>query len=405
MLNNKELIYDYLIVGAGIIGLTVAYELKKKDNALRICIIDKEKDLGKHASAKNSGILHAGFYYSSETNKAKHCLKGNLLMKQFCKDNEIPVKETGKLVVPTNKEELLILYELKKRADKNEVPTVLISQKEAEKIEPNINAYKECLYSPITASVNPEKVLNKLKVILEKQGVEFYFNTSFNKNKIKHTYLINCAGMYADKIAQSYGLASRYTILPFKGKYVKVISDLKPVNINIYPVPDLRFPFLGEHYTITANDEVLIGPSAIPSLWREHYTGVSRFVLKEFIQILLINFNLFFFNAIRYRKLIIRELKKLNVTKLAANAEKMIKHNGQCKYEKKSPGIRAQLYDKIKKELVDDFIIKHSENSTHVLNIISPGFTCSFSLAQQIVEEVIDNKKNGKKKNKLLVSL
>lgn len=392
MSKNQEQSYDYLIVGAGIIGLTTAYELLSQKPNVSICIIDKEHDVAQHSSGRNSGILHAGFYYTSDSQKAKHCLQGNLLMKQFCSENEIEVKSTKKLVVTNNEEELIQLYEIKRRADANGVETYLISQEEAEKIEPNVNTYKEALYSPLTASVNPIQVSNMLKAKLIEKGVDFKFNTPFSKKlTINYSYLINTAGLYSDKIAQDYGLAKKYTLLPFKGIYMKVSNGKVPTKINLYPVPDLKFPFLGVHYTITSDNDIKIGPSASPAFWRENYSGFKNFNLSEFIEIISINAKLILTNSFNYRNLALREIKYYLPKNLISAAEKMVKSPLDSKYKKKKPGIRAQLYNKETNLLVNDFIIEHTSNTTHVLNIISPGFTCSFSLAKEIVNEVFTN--------------
>jgi L-2-hydroxyglutarate oxidase LhgO len=392
MSQNQEQTYDYLIVGGGIIGLTTAYELLSQKPKASICIIDKEHDVAQHSSGRNSGILHAGFYYTSDSQKAKHCLQGNLLMKQFCSENGIEVKSTKKLVVTNNEEELVQLHEIKRRADANGVETYLISQEEAEKIEPNISTYKEALYSPLTASVNPIQVSNKLKTLLLEKGVDFKFNTAFSKNlAIDYKYLINTAGLYSDKIAQDYGLAKKYTLLPFKGIYMKVSNGKVPTKINIYPVPDLKFPFLGVHYTITSDDDIKIGPSASPAFWRENYSGFKNFNLSEFIEIISINAKLILTNSFNYRNLALREIKYYLPKNLISAAEKMVKSPLDSKYKKKKPGIRAQLYNKETNLLVNDFVIEHTPETTHVLNIISPGFTCSFSLAKEIVDEVFTN--------------
>lgn len=390
---SKEKEYDYLIVGAGIIGLTIAYELIERNANYTICIIDKEQDVAQHASGRNSGILHAGFYYTSDSKKAAHCLQGNALMKKFCLENDIEVKATEKLVVAKNQNELEQLYEIKRRADANQVETTLISKEAAEEIEPNVSTFKEALYSPNTASVDPQKVCAQLKENLKLKNVDFKFDCVFDKNlDINYAYLINAAGLYADKIAQQYSLAKEYTLLPFKGVYMSVCNDKIPTNINIYPVPDLEYPFLGVHYTITANNEVKIGPSASPAFWRENYAGFTNFKIKEFLEIIGINIKLFFTNSFNYRNLAMREIKYYWPKNLINEAEKMVKDPMKSKYKTKKSGIRAQLYNKESNELLDDFVIKHTKESTHVLNIISPGFTCSFSLAKEIVDEVLINK-------------
>ena len=211
--------YDYLIVGAGIIGLTIAYELNKRNSTLKIAIIEKEDDVAKHASGRNSGVLHAGFYYTKNSLKAMLTMLGNKKMKEFCYDNKIKVNKTEKIVVAQNKEELKTIDELYRRAKKNGVDVSIISSKEVRKIDPNIKTYKKALYSPTTASVDPKQVCFKLKENLIDRGVEFKFNYSFDNVDFDYNYLINCAGLYADKIAKQFGLAKNYTILPFRGAY------------------------------------------------------------------------------------------------------------------------------------------------------------------------------------------
>lgn len=141
--------YDYLIVGSGIIGMTIAYELKEKEPSLKIAIIDKEEDVAKHASGRNSGVLHAGFYYTANSLKAKFTVDGNRLMKEFCKNNNIFVNETQKIVVAKNEEEVQGIYELQKRGEINGVETKIISEDEVSKIDPNIKTYKKALFLQI----------------------------------------------------------------------------------------------------------------------------------------------------------------------------------------------------------------------------------------------------------------
>jgi len=168
--------YDYLIVGSGIIGMTIAYELIENNSNIKIAIIDKEEDVAFHASGRNSGVLHAGFYYSADSLKAKFTVDGNKLMKQFCKDNDIYVNETKKIVVAKDEIELQGIYELQKRAEINGVKTSIIDKEEVYKIDPNIKTYKKALYSPTTASVDPVEVCFKLKEVLKNKadlGVAF----------------------------------------------------------------------------------------------------------------------------------------------------------------------------------------------------------------------------------------
>jgi len=362
--------YDYLIVGSGIIGMTIAYELIENNSNIKVAIIDKEEDVAFHASGRNSGVLHAGFYYSADSLKAKFTVDGNRLMKEFCKNNDIYINETKKIVVAKDEIELQGIYELQKRAEINGVKTSIIGEEEIYKIDPNIKTYKKALYSPTTASVDPIEVCFKLKDVLKDKGVEFYFNTNFKEHNLDYDYLINSSGAYADKIAKEFGLAKDYTMLPFKGIYLKYLENKTDIKTNIYPVPNLSNPFLGVHYTITVDGSIKIGPTAIPAFWRENYKGFEGFKLNEFFEIVLNEMKLFLTNAFGFRELAFEEMKKYNrdyFVSLASNMVKNIDTNGFNIWTK--PGIRAQLLDKTTLELVQDFIVEGNERSIHILKV------------------------------------
>lgn len=383
--------YDYLIVGAGIIGMTIAYELKQQNYNIKIAIIEKEDDVAKHASGRNSGVLHAGFYYSADSLKAKFTVDGNKLMKEFCYDNNIFINETKKIVIVKDETELKGLYELQKRAEINGVDTKIIYKDELQQIDPNIKTYKKALYSPTTASVNPIEVCLKLKNILEKLEIIFYFNSKFEDTNIEYDYLINSAGAYADKIAQKFGLAQDYTMLPFKGIYLKYINDKIAIKTNIYPVPNLSNPFLGIHYTITADGSIKIGPTAIPAFWRENYKGFDNFNFNEMVEILYYETKLFLFNSFNFRNLAVSEMKNYIKSIFIKKAKSMVYEIGDD-FQPIPAGIRSQLLNKTTNELVQDFVVEHGDNSTHILNAVSPAFTCSFAFAKYIVEEINQNK-------------
>jgi len=385
--------YDYLIVGAGIIGMTIAYELLAKDPKLKIAIIDKEEDVAKHASGRNSGVLHAGFYYSADSLKARFTVEGNKQMKQFCHKYGIHINETKKIVVAQGENELEGLYVLQKRAENNGVDTRIISESEARQIDPNVKTYKQALFSPTTASVDPKKICFKLKDVLSEKGVDFYFNTLFNESELRYNYLINAAGAYADKIARQFGLAKYYTMLPFKGIYLKYMENKTAIQTNIYPVPNLNNPFLGVHYTVTIDGSIKIGPTAIPAFWRENYKGLINFNFFEMIEILYYEIKLFMLNAFHFRDLAMSEIKNYHRQTFIQKAKNMV-HNINDNFQPVPAGIRAQLLDTRTNELVQDFVVEHTENSTHILNAVSPAFTCSFAFAKYVVDEI--NKNKGK---------
>lgn len=383
--------YDYIIVGSGIIGMTIAYQLKQQNKDLKIAIIDKEGDVAKHASGRNSGVLHAGFYYSANSLKAKFTVDGNNLMKEFCKTYNIHVNPTQKIVVAKDEKELESIYELQKRAEMNGVDTKIINEEEVAKIDTNIKTYKKALFSPNTASVDPKEVCYKLRDVLKERDVNFYFGTSFEDCRLDYKYLINCAGAYADKIAQKLGLAQNYTLLPFKGIYLKYITNKTDIKTNIYPVPNLANPFLGVHYTITNDGSIKIGPTAVPAFWRENYAGFENFSLKEIAEILYYEAKLFILNSFNFRNLAIEEMKNYSSKVFIQKAKDMVKNIGDD-FKPIPAGIRAQLLNIKTNELVQDFVVEHGKNSTHILNAVSPAFTCSFAFAKYVVDEINKNK-------------
>ena len=378
-----------LIVGAGIVGMTLAWEWISKNPDDDIVIIDKEVHEAFHASGKNSGILHAGFYYSSDSLKAKLTAEGNRLMKKFCNENGIYINETGKLVVAKNEDELSTLYELEKRSNANNAGAYLISEEEAQKIDPNAKTHKYALYSPNTASVNPREVCRVLKERLEEKGVKFEFNTPYEKYTKSYDFLINAAGLYADKIAHQNGVGLGYTMLPFKGLYRKYLGSDR-IKTQIYPVPNIKNPFLGVHFTIMADDTIKIGPTAIPAFWRENYTMTSRFDFREFIEIFFLEAKLFINNSFGFRDLALYEMRYYIPSNLINEAKKLVKRLSGG-FKPMTPGIRAQLLNKNTNELVMDFLVERKENQIHVLNAVSPAFTASFAFAKHILTENIND--------------
>jgi L-2-hydroxyglutarate oxidase LhgO len=383
--------YDYLIVGAGIIGMTIANELISRNENLKIAIIEKEDDVAKHASGRNSGVLHAGFYYTADSLKARFTVDGNKRMKTFCQQHKITVNETTKVVVVKNEEELKNLYLLEQRGKVNGVDVKIIDEKQLAQIDPNIKTFQKALYSPTTASVDPKLVCCTLRDSLKDKGVIFYFNTNFKNNNFKASYTINCAGSYADKVARHIGLIHNYTMLPFKGIYLKYMSDKTAIKTNIYPVPNLANPFLGVHYTVTYDGSIKIGPTAIPAFWRENYKGFENFNPLEMLEIIFIQIKLLITNAFNFRNLALQEMKNYNKSFFINQAKKMV-YSIKDNFEALPAGIRAQLLNTKTNELVQDFIVEHTNHSTHVLNAVSPAFTCSFAFAEYVVDQIIENK-------------
>jgi L-2-hydroxyglutarate oxidase LhgO len=394
---------DYLVIGAGIIGLAIARELHMRHPAASIVIIEKEPDVAYHSSGRNSGVLHAGFYYSADSLKAKFTRDGNRAMKEFCRQKGLKLNECEKVVVAKDESELEPLYELDRRGKRNGVDVKIITEAEMKDIDPNAKTFRFALYSPSTATVDPTEVNKAVRDELVAGGVKIHFGQGYKRKLDAHTIettgglvlsarkVINAAGLYADRIARDFGYSQHYTIIPFKGIYLKYTKKDKPIKTNIYPVPNLKNPFLGVHYTITVDGTIKIGPTSIPAFWRENYKGFSNFNMGELGNVIGWESRLFLSNAFGFRGLAFDEMRKYNKSyfvNLATSMVHSIDKSGFTEWSK--PGIRAQLLDTRTLELVMDFVVEGDNDTIHVLNAVSPAFTCSFPFAQWVVENYID---------------
>ncbi len=392
---------DYLIIGAGIIGLGIAKTLKERYPQKQVVVLEKEKGVGEHASGRNSGVLHAGFYYSADSLKARFTREGNARMKAFCREYGLRLNESGKLVVARDEEELRTLHTLRERGKTNGVELELIDETKARSIDPNVRTHGRALFSPSSATVDPLELVQRLRHVVVDLGVKLLMETPYrgylgNNNiltkngVIQGEVVINAAGLYADRIAHAFGFGEHYTIIPFKGVYLKYGGRTVPVRTNVYPVPNLKNPFLGVHYTITVDGAVKIGPTAIPAFWRENYRGLDRFDSGEMAQILRWEAELFLRNSFGFRTLAFEELRKYSKRHLAKLASEMVHSVDIDAFDQWSrPGIRAQLLDKESRELVQDFVVEGDERSVHILNAVSPAFTCAFPFSEWVVDHYI----------------
>ncbi len=390
---------DFLVIGGGIIGLSVARELIKTFSDIKVTLIEKEKDCGLHASGRNSGVLHAGFYYTSDSLKARFTKDGNKALTNYCEEKKIKINKCGKLVVAKNENDLPLLNELLKRGKSNGVDLNEISEEEAKCIEPRAKTYKRALFSPTTSTVNPQEVLKAIKHDALSEGVRILPGVKYVK-RIKNNiltsegifdagYIINAAGLYADVIAHDFGFSKQYKILPFKGLYLYSNEPIGSIRTNVYPVPDLRNPFLGVHFTVTVDGNVKIGPTAIPAFWREQYNFFDNFNPFEFVDIVSREIDLFMFSNFDFKKLAIEEIQKYSKSKLVKLAS-MLASDVQEKHYKTwgKAGIRAQLVNLKEKKLEMDFVIEGNEQSLHILNVVSPGFTCAIPFAKYVCDKI-----------------
>jgi L-2-hydroxyglutarate oxidase LhgO len=397
---------DFLVVGGGIVGLSIARELKSRFPDTRVALLEKERDCGLHASGRNSGVLHAGFYYSADSLKAKFTREGNRILHEYCQSRNIPVNRCGKLVVARNASELGQLDELLRRGKDNGVELKSVSAAEAKAIEPRARTFERALFSPSTSTADPAQVLCSMQQDAVKEGVIIRQNAAYlgrangrlatRAGDFEAGCVINAAGLYADRVARDFGFSEDYRIVPFKGIYLYSEEPPGTLRTNVYPVPDLRNPFLGVHFTVTVAGKTKIGPTAIPAFWREQYKGLENFKLEEFAEILFRDLGLLLFAGFDFKRIAAEETLKYFRRRLVSLASPLVEGVKPEDYRHwGKPGIRAQLMNIKTRKLEMDFVIQGDAKSFHVLNAVSPAWTCSIPFARYVCDEMQKLSKRG----------
>ena len=395
---NKE--FDYIVIGAGIVGISLGLAILERIPKKKVLIIDKESKPGVHASGRNSGVLHAGFYYSPDSLKAKFCRLGNLELKNFCKENRIPILETGKVVVCQSKNDVSKLEDLFRRGVANGVDIEILSETELDKIEPAAKTIDKFIWSPTTAVGNPKLVISQLAEKFIKSGGKFQFNCSAKLvsandqvliETIYGTYsaasIINSAGAYAANLARQVNVGNQYACLPFLGAYKKSkLVDSNPRRL-VYPVPNPINPFLGVHTTNTLNGEIKIGPTAFPVIGKEQYKLSNGFNGSEFLEFYKAAKALFKSDSVDLIGLAREEFVKLFTKPLLNKTNKLTNSlNSNKQWSKYPAGIRAQIINLETKTIEMDYIVQSDKNVVHILNAVSPGWTSAIPFTRWVVE-------------------
>ena len=385
---------DFAIIGAGILGLSVARELRRRVPDARITVLEKEARVGMHASGRNSGVLHAGFYYSPDSLKARFTRTGNERLTAYCLERGLPIRRCGKLVIARSEAELTQLDELARRGAANGVTLQMVDATEAREIEPRAKVLERAIWSPSTSTVDPMAVMHSLLNDARSEGIEIRLNADWRAGILPATgglparrrwasgkmpdasgqdarppFIINAAGLGAVAIAQSFGFARNYRMLPFRGTYLYSNESPGALRTHIYPVPDPRFPFLGVHFTVTVDGAIKIGPTARPSLHHGAMLWLRNPELRR--------------HAIEE----IRKSSRRHIVQLASTLAHDVRVADYTRWGE--PGVRAQLYDIRRNALEMDFVIEGDERSLHILNAVSPGFTCAFPFAEYVVQVVL----------------
>lgn len=392
-----------LIVGGGIVGLSIARALALRGKR-NILVIEKEDALGRHASGRNSGVLHSGIYYTSDTLKARFCHDGNLRMKAYVREHGLPLLETGKVVVAKNEDEIKTLQELYRRGMANGAVVELIDEVRLKEIEPEARTYGLALYSADTAVVDPKAILESIREELTSggaarimtgvrfQGVCGSSSIRTNAGEIGFDMLINASGAHSEGVAHAFGVGLKYCIIPFKGVYKKLSARrAESIRGSIYPVPDIRNPFLGVHFTRGVHGSVYVGPTAMPSFGRENY-GFFSGMSAELPRILAKEAVLFIANQ-KFRNVALTETRKYIPRFFFKDAAALVRNLQPEDLEPSNKaGIRPQLVDWDTKQLVNDFIVLRDGSTVHVLNAISPAFTSALPFADYVLDNYCEVK-------------
>lgn len=398
---------DYLIAGAGVIGVTLARELKKRAPEAKITILEKEPAPGLHASGRNSGVLHSGIYYPPDTLKARVCAKGGAMMAAFAQEHGVPLKKAGKVIIATREEDLPTLDRLMENAVNGGIRAVKMDAEQIRRIEPYCDPHKAGIYLPDVHVIDPKKAMRALAEEAVAAGVEIRFGervAGFGNNEAltangRYPYgkFVNCAGAYADVIANLCGAAKNYRLIPFKGIYYKLREDRRSLSQGlIYPAPDLNFPFLGVHFTTGTNGEVYAGPTAIPALGRENYAALSGVSIKEAAQISVRLAGMYIAGGQGFRRLVQREAGRYLKPKFLEAAKVLVPSlTSEDLVACDKTGIRPQLVDTAANRLVMDFMAEKAGRSYHVLNAISPAFTGSLAFAELLASAVMQDDGTG----------
>lgn len=395
---------DVLIIGGGMVGLAIAHQLLERSPGRCIVVIDKEPTLGRHSSGRNSGVLHAGLYYKPGTLKARVCVSGSRRLRAWCEQRGLPINACGKVIVPPRPG---LDHQLDVLAERGRANGATVEFWDAEQLKRKLPVARtssgRALWSPATAVVKPALILQRLQQELQERGVHIltgcqHWDVDPSRRSLRlldgtsltYGHLINCSGLQADRVAHRFDVGLNYRLLPFKGLYWQLKKNCGiQVPTNLYPVPDLDIPFLGVHFTPSADPEpvVSIGPTATLAMGRENYRGLEGLEPAMTASNVLTLANQYIRNKGGFRRYVHEQAFLALPPLLLKAAQELIPSVRADDIEpSQKVGIRSQLFDRDTGKLHDDFLCLPGPDSTHVLNAISPAFTASFALADEILD-------------------
>jgi (S)-2-hydroxyglutarate dehydrogenase len=393
------LIYDCTVIGGGIVGLSTAWALTRRNGNSRVILVEKEGALAAHQTGRNSGVIHSGIYYKPGSLKAQLAREGNRSLVAFCREHGIPHEVCGKVIVATEDAELPLLEKLYQRGLENGLDVTRLSSEQVRDIEPRARC-RQGLRVPSTGIVDYRQVSLTLAELISARGGEVRLNTEVigirpngsstviqtKSGDFKTRFLVNCSGLHSDRVARLANMGVSSRIVPFRGEYYELVPQRRDlVKGLVYPVPNPRFPFLGVHLSRMIDGSIHAGPNAVLSFKREGYHRTD-FNLRDFGDVIL--FPGFWKLAARNAKEGLRELyRSFNKAAFVSSLQKIIP---EIKGEDLVPspaGVRAQALQP-DGTLVDDFLIARAPNAMHVINAPSPAATASLSIGNFIASQV-----------------
>ncbi|MCP3898615.1 MAG: L-2-hydroxyglutarate oxidase [Desulfobacteraceae bacterium] len=398
--------FDFSLIGGGIVGVSTALTLQQRYPDAKIVLIEKESLFAAHQTGHNSGVVHAGVYYEPGSLKAEFCKKGVKLTHNFCKVHELPYRNCGKLLVATDSLELERMQQLKKRCQINQIPVEDVTQNELTKIEPNIIGVG-ALRVKDTAITDYTKITCKMVDLFRTAGgivktakpVTAINETSdgvtvyFGDETIQAQYLIACAGLQADRVAQMMNIDIDFRIIPFRGEYYQLNAEHSNIVSHlIYPIPDPALPFLGVHLTPMISGAVTIGPNAVLGWKREGY-GRFNVNFKDISS--MMGFSGFWKVIHKNMSSGIKEFIDANYK--PGYLKRIQKYCPSLMVKDLRPypaGIRAQAV-RSDGSLVHDFLFAQTSRSLHVCNAPSPAATSAIPIGEYICDKVKENFKDG----------
>ena len=394
------MIYDYCIVGGGIVGLATALALQERRPDCQILLLEKERSAARHQTGHNSGVIHSGIYYAPGSLKAQLCKEGEAEVKSFCRAHGIPYETCGKLIVATNELELARLNELAVRAEQNGIEAEMLDAAETAHREPRVIA-RGALFVPSTGIVSYLRMAETMAVLIEQSGGEIQFEAPLTAveevgsavtvrsgdRAWRCRQMIACAGLQADRIAQMSGLALDARIVPFRGEYFKLPSQKSDmVNHLIYPTPDPALPFLGIHLTRMIDGSITVGPNAILGMARE---GYGKFSVSARDLYDIVTFPGTWRAIYQNRHSVFGELK--SSLSRAAYVRECQKYCPELTVPDLMPieaGIRAQLVNR-DGSFANDFEFAQTDCTLHVLNAPSPAATSALPIGRIIAQKTL----------------